>query len=268
MPLHVNSMVVTASENDASSPNKGRSKRRVRTESQLARKREIDRQTQYQIRHKNKERMDLLESTVVELQENFNRVSEQMADMQILMRGMLEGNGSRSSSASIVRSQYPVILDSPADLSKILRVTHGIQDDIFDNNMASSLAHASLDTHAKYQYISLPTPSPSGSPLPSILNHPTSPSVTNYIEAAECFATCAFNILSRAHLDLLKDIRSKQRIPRDPTLANMLLVDTDSNPVVQAISCSFRHCSPLNVADTMATYFIMYRLLRVCYSLN
>jgi hypothetical protein len=46
----------------------------------------------------------------------------------------------------------------------------------------------------------------------------------------------------------------------------LLLLDVESNPVVKVISCSFQHCSPLKVSDMMATYFTMYRLLRVCIS--
>jgi len=41
-----------------------------------------------------------------------------------------------------------------------------------------------------------------------------------------------------------------------------LLMDIDSNPVVNVLGSSFKLSSPPIVVDMMATYFIMYRLLR------
>ena len=43
----------------------------------------------------------------------------------------------------------------------------------------------------------------------------------------------------------------------------MLLIDVDSSPVVKVIGTVMRKKSPPLLSDTVAVYYIMYRLLRV-----
>jgi hypothetical protein len=285
MSPSLSSALDTTSKNDTSPPYKGVKKRRVRTESQLARKREIDRRSQHHVRHRNKEMINTMSQKVADLQQNLNKVTRAIEDMQSYITAMHNNSRRRSSFAEVFDKEFET--DSaarPASVSKSMeqsryRVETGPPLNHLPNQCAlaelgnaldhhsrlasSCYASSVIRTHDCHQLMSLSTPSPFGSPLPNSLN-PASPSITNTIEAYECFSTCSFNVLSRAHVNLLKDFRSKQCIPQSPSLASMLLLDIESNPVVAVIGCSFRHCSPLNVPDSMATYFIMYRLLRVC----
>jgi hypothetical protein len=59
--------------------------------------------------------------------------------------------------------------------------------------------------------------------------------VPHTTETEGCFEYSTFSILSKAHLALLEDFKSAQFIPRNPSLANLLLLDIHSNPVVYVL---------------------------------
>jgi hypothetical protein len=96
----------------------------------------------------------------------------------------------------------------------------------------------------------------------SILENATTPS-PHTTETEGCFEYSTFSILSKAHLTLLEDFKSAQLIPRNPSLANLLLLDIHSDLVVYVLGSTFKLQSPTMLADSMAAYFITYRLLRV-----
>jgi hypothetical protein len=59
--------------------------------------------------------------------------------------------------------------------------------------------------------------------------------VPHTTEIEGCFEYSTFSILSKVHLALLEDFKSAQLIPRNPSLANLLLLDIHSNPVVSSL---------------------------------
>jgi hypothetical protein len=87
--------------------------------------------------------------------------------------------------------------------------------------------------------------------------------VPHTTEIEGCFEYSTFSILSKVHLALLEDFKSAQLIPRNPSLANLLLLDIHSNPVVYVLGSTFKRQSPTMLAYSMAAYFIMYQLLRI-----
>lgn len=81
----------------------------------------------------------------------------------------------------------------------------------------------------------------------------------------DCLEYNVFHTILNAHMAIAVDTRAARRYPRSPSLANLLLIDVDTNPIVRAIGRMMKCISPMQLADTTAVYFIMYRLLRVCF---
>ena len=80
----------------------------------------------------------------------------------------------------------------------------------------------------------------------------------------ECFERDVSQLLLEAHISRLGQARNVPKYPRSPSLANLLLIDVDSNPIVRVLGRLMRRTSPISLPDSIAIYFILYRLLRVC----
>lgn len=81
-----------------------------------------------------------------------------------------------------------------------------------------------------------------------------------------CIELEVFKLLYDAHMDIASGAGVTRPYPRSPSVAELLLIDIDTNPVTKAIGKLFRtfgSTSPCELADTMAMYFMVYRLLRV-----
>ncbi|KAF2809190.1 uncharacterized protein BDZ99DRAFT_445185 [Mytilinidion resinicola] len=211
----------------------GLTKKRVRTAAQLERKRALDRQSQQISRQRNQERMDKMEIILIRLEGEFTDMSRKLETIQ----SYFNFHG----------------LSPQAD------------DTISAGNPMDATGHVTIHVWSPDQRCTNSDPNDPLSPisLPSPSSQPGCLCGTSHgSNTTDFFACSTFGILSRAHLKLLEDFKSAQRIPRNPTLANLLLLDIDSNAVVNVIGSSFTLASPPNAVDMMATYFIMYRLLR------
>lgn len=83
-------------------------------------------------------------------------------------------------------------------------------------------------------------------------------------DGADCLERKIFDILFDAHMAMAANAQLAQTYPRSPSVANLLFIDLETNPIIQAVGGMLRKHSPITLADTMAVFFIMYRLLRVC----
>lgn len=84
---------------------------------------------------------------------------------------------------------------------------------------------------------------------------------------SSCLEQYAFKLLFDAHVAISLNPRQVQQYPRTPSVASLLLLDTDSNPIVKVIGTMMQQKSPPSLANTVAVCYIMYRLLRVSISL-
>jgi hypothetical protein len=81
------------------------------------------------------------------------------------------------------------------------------------------------------------------------------------------FEQYAFKLLFDAHLAISLDQENVQHYPRTPSVANLLLIDIDYNPIVAVIGTIMLKVSLPRLADAIATYYLIYRLLRICLTL-
>lgn len=81
-----------------------------------------------------------------------------------------------------------------------------------------------------------------------------------------CVELEVFKLLYDAHTEIASGVGIPRPYPRSPSVANLLLIDVDTTPVTRAIGKLLRifgSTCPRELADTMAMYFMFYRLLRV-----
>ena len=246
-----------------------RSKPRVRTEAQLQRKRELDRKTSRKLRQKNKDRMDKIETSLAKLQDDVSNLSK-------VLQGRRPSEGqqlyaptwtSTSSHASDCSFPAPTTDKTPSDrefsecspesmtgrrpsmepLNRELSRNCEMEDAGMDNGgqavVENSFWPRVLQSAEQFPH--------SGS------------GETAHIEALGRFEYKIFSALSRVHTALLQSPVPKPRPPRSPSVANLLLLSTDGNPVAEILNDVFMDRSHSRLADLVASYFIVYRLLRV-----
>lgn len=80
----------------------------------------------------------------------------------------------------------------------------------------------------------------------------------------DCFCYGSLCLLLNAHMALQQDVFKPLLYPRTPKLANLLLLESDSNPISQFIGTFIKRFGPVKLTDIAAVYLIIYRLLRVC----
>ncbi|KAE8381846.1 hypothetical protein BDV26DRAFT_289052 [Aspergillus bertholletiae] len=156
-------------------------------------------------------------------------------------------------------------------------------EDRGDRGTQSSPLHAAISTEKipPSQLAPAHTYPPSGFPVDSHrlddgkgLYEPFYPASTISASVCECFCgmphqittECAdfhtIQLLLKAHIAIQYTSTAAQLYPRTPKIANLLLLEHDLNPVVQILGPMLKRNSPPSLADTLAIYVIMYRLLR------
>ena len=85
---------------------------------------------------------------------------------------------------------------------------------------------------------------------------------------SECLESRSFQVLLDAETAIHQNPVLVDLYPRTPSIANLLLLDNESNPVVQVLSQLIKRWRPQLLADSVALYLVMYRLFRVCVSIR
>ncbi|KAF3141989.1 hypothetical protein TWF569_007755 [Orbilia oligospora] len=80
--------------------------------------------------------------------------------------------------------------------------------------------------------------------------------------ALHCINHKAVNLIVNTHAAIAAGMRKALTFPRSPSIPNLLLPDVDSNPLTSIVGRALLNSSPAQLADSVATYFIVYRLLR------
>ncbi|PIG87424.1 hypothetical protein AARAC_007444 [Aspergillus arachidicola] len=78
----------------------------------------------------------------------------------------------------------------------------------------------------------------------------------------ECTDFHTIQLLLKAHIAIQNTPAAAQLYPRTPKIENLLLLEHSLNPVVEILGPMMKRGSPSSLADTIAIYLIMYRLLR------
>ncbi|KAJ5085309.1 hypothetical protein N7532_010080 [Penicillium argentinense] len=78
----------------------------------------------------------------------------------------------------------------------------------------------------------------------------------------DCFCYGSLRLLLDAHVAIQQDKLDAQIYPRTPKISNLLLLENDTNPVIQFLGRIMKRLGPATVVDTVAVYLIVYRLLR------
>ncbi|KAK6501596.1 hypothetical protein TWF481_009431 [Arthrobotrys musiformis] len=80
--------------------------------------------------------------------------------------------------------------------------------------------------------------------------------------ALHCISHRAVHLIVTTHAAIAAGMRKALAFPRSPSIPNLLLLDLDSNPLAGIVGRAMLNGSPTQLADSVATYFIIYRLLR------
>ncbi|EGX52119.1 hypothetical protein AOL_s00043g509 [Orbilia oligospora ATCC 24927] len=80
--------------------------------------------------------------------------------------------------------------------------------------------------------------------------------------ALHCINHKVVNLIVNTHAAIAAGMRKALTFPRSPSIPNLLLLDLDSNPLTSIVGRALLNSSPAQLADSVATYFIVYRLLR------
>ncbi|KAK6348264.1 hypothetical protein TWF718_006071 [Orbilia javanica] len=80
--------------------------------------------------------------------------------------------------------------------------------------------------------------------------------------ALNCINHRAVNLIVNTHAAIAAGMRKALIFPRSPSIPNLLLLDLDSNHLTSIVGRAMLNSSPAQLADSVATYFIIYRLLR------
>jgi hypothetical protein len=90
---------------------------------------------------------------------------------------------------------------------------------------------------------------------------------------ADCFELATYTLLLRAHRGLSRGEDIVKSLPRNPSIANVLLFQ-DDNPIAATLNSVFKKGpSMANLPITVASYLVMFLFLRVsnkhyCHMLN
>jgi hypothetical protein len=270
-------------------------KRRVRTEAQLERKRSIDRQNKRIRRQRNKDHINKIEKTLSCIQSQFSSMSGALYEMQLRVSQssihstlgssdmtyeprvspavaggkstvVSPATSSDSDFNTMIEEQQSCISSNASSRDPIQRISTAQDTRIFENRETSEEFTSNCALEETHSGMELPRVMPreyglfsdmklheastvasvstSATDI-SILEDATTPSphvslssgfrcqcdVAHTTETEGCFEYSTFSIFSKAHLALLEDFKSAQLIPRNPSLANLLLLDIHSNPV-------------------------------------
>ncbi|OQE26729.1 hypothetical protein PENSTE_c005G04112 [Penicillium steckii] len=198
------------------------SKPRVRTSTQMERKRLLDRENQRIRRQRVKDRIMTTQNELELVKRNFKLAMIRLGSLQIEME--------------VKELQYSGQLNS-----QIMQSSAASND----SNPSGTLAM-----------------SRSGIP-----NNPIRISCQCYCgdehnSILDCFCYGCLCLLLNAHMALQQDVLMPLLYPRTPKLADLLLLESDSNPISQFIGTHIKRFGPAKLTDIAAVYLIIYRLLR------
>lgn len=83
-----------------------------------------------------------------------------------------------------------------------------------------------------------------------------------HINAAECMEYRSFQLLLNTHVAIHQNPVTAQLYPCTPKISSLLLLENESNPIVEVLGHLIKRCRPPLLADSIAVYLVMYRLFR------
>lgn len=245
-----------------------RQQKRSRTALQLARKRERDRDSQRLNREKMKERMTRTQADLSVLRARYDSLLAYTEQLR------------QNPSCHADPSHRSVILPQYASAGALATLR---------SNKHPNSSAIPPEFEPFHDVISYQSTAPSGSPETVLLHSHndwercTSPAATQPLfstsvepprptncafadwheDESDCVSRNVSRILLDAHLAIAADVKAAEQYPRYPTVANLLLIDVDTNPVIRVIGKSIQSFGPSELSESMAIYLMMYRLLRV-----
>lgn len=79
----------------------------------------------------------------------------------------------------------------------------------------------------------------------------------------ECLELSTFTMLLHSHQNLSNDSSRVKDLPRNASMANMLLLSDEGNPIAVLLNSVFKSAPSMKLPTMVASYFLMYRYLRV-----
>lgn len=224
------------------------SKPRVRTSTQMERKRLLDRENQRIRRQRVKDRIMTTQNELELVKRNFKLAMIRLGSLQTEMEVKELQYSGQFNSVRILFQHLSV------GFAKILLLTvHWTPKQIMQSSAASNDSNPSG------------TLAMSSSGIP---NNPIRISCQCYCgdkhnSILDCFCYGCLCLLLNAHMALQQDVFKPLLYPRTPKLADLLLLESDSNPISQFIGTHIKRFGPAKLTDIAAVYLIIYRLLRV-----
>ncbi|KIW01379.1 uncharacterized protein PV09_07147 [Verruconis gallopava] len=252
-----------------------RSKPRVRSDAQLARKRSIDRVHHQAKRVREKNQLDNIEDGTSQIQQTIQKLAEEIHQLNLVIRG-----GSGSPSVYNPSSQPPSL--AGADNYTTPSEFESVEDPLGD---AGPLSDAS------YRYSMVPNsccidgvpcpvhqPAQSLQPVMSTGMYSTQDAMADWARAdyvsvacrcgihhqteSDCFELATYSFLLRSHKGLSRGDEGVRALPRWPSIVNMLLFH-DDNPISATLNSVFKRNHIMhNLPTTVAAYLMMFLFLR------
>ncbi|KIW01896.1 uncharacterized protein PV09_06739 [Verruconis gallopava] len=232
---------------------KGSSKPRVRSDAQLARKRSIDRMHNQAKRARTKSQLENIQANTIQIQDDVRRLMDEMHALRITLD-------------TIPRFGMPGTRPSwsPSNCSRAM------QDCSAGFNASPwSISAPAVQVRCKHG-----TACPVQHPIPVTSQKDESGwQYTGYVPVVcrcdlphetecECLELSTFSILLHSHQNLSNGNCHVKDLPRNASIANMLLLSDEGNPLAVLLNSVFKSVPSIELHTMVASYFLMYRYLR------
>ncbi|OAQ83708.1 bZIP transcription factor [Purpureocillium lilacinum] len=247
----------TAAGNGNGNGTAARPAKRARTDAQMAQKRKADRLKHRVNRAESKTRLENIERDVSFLRSSVGDLLSQLrivrrADPAAVGAAAAAGDGV-SGAASDAAGVGAGAAAPPAGMSSM------------SDALSNPWFKAMMDTPVSGgfpQFLSTQaSPSSMGSttPPPNVVECRCG---VEHTDRTDCLELKSFMILYQAHIALSQDPNFAISIPRNPSLANLMLHSITDNPLTMIMGSTLRQFEVQNTETLFGLYFLCYRLLR------
>jgi hypothetical protein len=234
---------------------------RIRSDAQLARKRCVDRLHHQNKRATNKNQLKSIEQDTAQIREDMRKLVEELRELRTSI------NCSRGTSYSSTTSDFSSTVEN-----SFITKSFASPDSLEGSQASSADDPCRQDATCPLQQSPMALDSLEGEHLargngPELTYTGYVPVVCRcgvpHKSKCECLELSTFTILLNAHSSLSRGICDMKDLPRNASIANMLFLSSDDNPIAAALNFVFGDGQLLDLQSTVAWYYLMYRFLRV-----
>lgn len=230
-------------------------KKRVRSEAQLVQKRAVDRVKHKQNRQEEKRRVERIETDIAQIKQALQDIATQLCVQPPASAVQTTTQGGTDDqmlvAADDLRAWQLTSLGSQST-GGLFTLPEELQRQVSGLG-APSLPQSVPEARSWVHPVQLP--------VPRIVNCRCG---LRHSDQFNSLDNCNITTLYQGHIATAQDLNLGISLPRNPSLAAMMLHSQDENPAVNFITPFLRDCKGgKNVETLLGSYFIGYRLMRV-----